>query len=119
MELSTAAQIAAISLGAVYLLWGFFLAVMNLKQASDAGTLPRAALVAGTPYIITGYLLDMALNATLASILFLEPPKEKTLSERFKRWAASRASIRQKIAYYALLIFLHPFDRSGGHRACQ
>lgn len=107
----------AVSLGALYVLWGLFLAVMNLKQARDDGTLPRAALIGGMPLLFLGYLLDFALNVTLASLLFLEPPREKTLSERFQRWSKQPPGRRQRIATHALLIFLHPFDRSGGHRA--
>jgi hypothetical protein len=107
----------AVSLGALYVLWGLFLAVMNLKQARDAATLPRAALIAGIPLLWVGYLLDFVLNVTLASLLFLEPPREMTLSKRFQRWSRQQPGRRQRIAFHALSLFLHPFDRSGGHRA--
>lgn len=119
MDKSAMAIIAAagLSLGALYVLWGLFLAVMNLKQARDDQTLPRAALIGGMPLLFLGYVLDFALNVTLASLLFLEPPREKTLSQRFQRWSRQPPGRRQRIATQALLLFLHPFDRSGGHRA--
>lgn len=109
-------ELTAWSLGAVYALWVFFLAVMNLKQASDRGTLGRAALVLGLPVIVTGYVLDMTINATLATLLFLELPREKTLSERLQRWSRTNGGFRARVAVYTLGLLLDPFDASGGHR---
>jgi len=37
--------------GSMYVLWVFYLAVMNLKRARDAGTLTKPALVLGMPVL--------------------------------------------------------------------
>ncbi len=41
-----------------WMLWVFYLAVMNLKRAKEAGQLSRTALIFGTPVLWVGYVLD-------------------------------------------------------------
>lgn len=112
MELIAA---SSYSLGTIYALWGFFLAVMNLKQASDKGKLNRAALVLGLPIIITGYLLDVVIQFTIGSLLLLDWPRERTLSEHLHRLATSHEGWRGRVARWVLASLLADFDPSGGH----
>lgn len=106
---------AAYSLGALYALWVFFLAVMNLQRASVAGTLPKVCTVLGLPLIIVAYLLDVAVNM-VATVLLLEIPREWTLSERLERLSLGQGW-RARVAVLILAYLLNPFDTTGGHRA--
>lgn len=106
--------IALYSLGASYALWLFFLAVMNLKGARDAGTLGPVAYKLGVPILIVGYALDFVVNVGLCTLLFLEPPRETTVTARLKRHA-DRDNWRGRIARYLAAHLLDPFDPDGRH----
>lgn len=106
---------AAIAILSLYALWVFFLAVMNLKQAKDAGTLPKAARALGLPMLIVGYLLDCFVQLTAAVLIFAELPRELTVSGRVKRLIESGGGWRKRVAEWFRDVLLAPFDRSGGH----
>ena len=105
-----------ITFGALYALWVFFLAVMNLARADAAGTLPRTSLILGIPLLTVAYVLDVAINQTLGNVLFLDWPQEWTLSERLER-LKSGSDWRAKVAIAVLRCILAPFDTTGGHNA--
>lgn len=110
-------QAAGLTLGAVYALWVFFLAVMNLRRADKANTLGDFALYLGFPLILVAFLLDVVINLTLGTVLFLEWPAEWTLSERLHRNILFAVAWRQKMAVTIMRYLLEPFDTTGGHRA--
>jgi len=99
-------------LAAVWALWTFFLAVMALRRARQAGTLTRAALVLGVPVLVAGYALDVLVNLTLASILFADVPREWTVSRRLARY---QGGWRCAAASWIGRNLLDPFDPSGRH----
>ena len=107
---------ALITLGALYALWVFFLAVMNLARADQAGTLPRTSFILGVPLLTVAYVLDVAINQTLGTVLLLDMPREWTLSERLER-LKSGADWRGIAANAVLRCILAPFDPTGGHNA--
>ncbi len=107
-------MIALASIGASYALWLFFLAVMNLKGARDAGTLGPVAYRLGVPVLIVGYALDFAVNVVVMSVVLLEPPRETTVTARLKRHA-SRDTWRGDIARWMAAHLLDAFDPSGRH----
>ena len=109
-----ALYIALILTGNLYLLWIFFLAVMNLKRAKEAGLLSRTALVFGMPVVWVGYMLDFTCNMTLMSMLFLEPPQELLVTDRLKRHHQESAGWRLRIALW-FEPNLDPYDPSGDH----
>lgn len=96
-----------------YALWVFYLAVMNLKRVKDAGNLPKIALVLGTPVLIAGWILDFVLNVTVMTVVLLELPREKTISERLHRHNRTDGW-RKKVAQWFEPL-LDPFDPSGNH----
>src|ERR1700759_4737259 len=62
-----------------YVLWLFYLAVMNLERAQKAGTLSPIATLLGKPILFVGYALDVALNLTFFSLLVADVPREWTI----------------------------------------
>jgi hypothetical protein len=118
-----------ISLPAAYALWIFFLAAMNLMQARDEGTLPTWAHRLGLPIVFVGIVIDVVVQLTLACVVFLEPPRELTVSGRVKRWVEGPKFIgypdgpptkgirwwRYSVALWMRSNLLKPFDRSGWH----
>jgi hypothetical protein len=119
-----------IPLGICYGLWIHFLAVMNLMQARDEGKLPVWANRLGMPILIAGVLIDVFAQFTIACVVFLELPRELTVSGRVKRWVEGPRFIgypdggpptkgirwwRFSVALWMRVNLLKPFDRSGGH----
>lgn len=118
-----------VSASSSYALWIFFLAAMNLMQARDEGTLPTWAHRLGLPIVFVGLVIDITLQLTIACVIFLEPPREFTVSGRVKRWVEGTEGIgypsgpptkgirwwRYSVALWMRVNLLKPFDRSGGH----
>jgi|TARA_R110000782_G_scaffold197495_1_gene286605 cyanate permease len=102
-----------IGLGSTYALWIFYLAVMNLKRAKDAGLLSTTAKFLGYPVLIVGYLLDCFVNFTVMTLLLLEIPQETTVTSRLSRHNQG-AGWRKAIAAWAEPL-LDPYDPSGNH----
>jgi hypothetical protein len=104
---------AAIGFGATYALWVFYLAVMNLKRAKDAGLLSKTAMALGYPVLIFGYLLDCFVNVFVLTLLLLELPRETTVTSRLKRHNKG-TGWRKAVAAWAEPL-LDPYDPSGDH----
>lgn len=103
------------SVGSLYALWLFYLAVMNLVRARNAGTLTKVALVLGYPIFIVGLALDIFLNWTVLTVLFIEWPRETTITARLRRHYKSRATWRSWVAAWFGKHLLDPFDPKGAH----
>jgi len=103
------------TLAIMYALWLLYLLVMGLYRAKLQGRLSRVALVLGFPVYGIGYLLDIFVQVTIASVLFLELPKEGLVTGRLtrhiKRGHGWRKSLSQWICYH----LLDPFDPKGAH----
>ena len=102
-----------IGLGSTYALWIFYLAVMNLKRAKDAGLLTKTAMALGYPVLIVGYLLDCFVNVFVMTPLLLELPQETTVTSRLSRHNKG-TGWRKAVAAWAEPL-LDPYDPSGDH----
>lgn len=99
----------------LYTLWFFYLAVMNLKRAKDAGTMTPVAKFLAYGIVLPGAILDVVVNV-LATIPFWDIPKEWTLSQRLSRYYVEGSdNWRSKAAEYIARNFLNTFDPSGQH----
>ena len=105
--------IAASALG-FYILWVFYLAVMNLKRVKDAGLMTKTAMVFGYPILLAGWLVDFIINAMVLTLILLEWPKEMTVTGRLKRHNATSTGWRKAVAVWFEPL-LDPYDPSGDH----
>lgn len=104
------------AVGLLYVLWLFFLAVMNLKRAKDSGTITKTALYLGIPLVIAGYIVDFACNILVMTVLLLEIPRETTVTARLSRHIHdSPGTWRAKISIWFCSQILDEFDPSGCH----
>lgn len=100
--------------GAFYALWILYLAVMGLKRARDAGLLHKTARALGLPVLIVGYLLDALVNVLVLTFVFLELPRELTVTARLKRHIKFSSGWRLSVARWFVPL-LDPYDPSGRH----
>lgn len=110
----TALYLVLTALGSTYALWIFYIAVMGLKRAKDAGLLSGTAKALGFPVLIVGYLLDCFVNVFVMTVLFLELPQETTVTSRLKRHNKTSSGWRKAVALWAEPL-LDPYDPSGNH----
>lgn len=105
----------AVSLFGFWVLWVLFLAIMNLNEAKNSNTLP--APIRGLAYVTLyiGLLVDFLIQIGPATILWLELPRELTVSARVARLVRSGHGYRHDLAIWFRDNLLKPFDRSGGH----
>lgn len=103
------------SLLGFWLLWVLFLAVMSLDQARADGKLHGFALYAGYTVLVVGLVVDLLVQITVATVLWLEWPRELTVSGRVARLCSIGTGWRQRLAMWFRATLLSPFDRSGGH----
>ncbi len=97
-----------------YLLWIFYLAVMNLKRVRDEGKLAPLAYAFGVPVLKVGLILDVIVNIFVMTVLLLELPKEWLVTTRLKRHNRAGKGWRYHFAQWCEQ-FLDPFDPSGDH----
>lgn len=114
-QLLRLSAVAGAMLLATWLLWVFFLAVMHLQEARDAGRLTTWNTRTGYSVLFVGYLLDFTVNMTFAVLLFLELPHETTVSARIQRLVLYGTGWRQKVAIWIRSALLATFDPSGRH----
>jgi hypothetical protein len=103
-----------VTVGALYALWVLFLASMALIRARQAGTITATASVLGVPVILLTAAVDVAVNWTIGTLLFLDRPQELTLSQRLKR-LCKEGGWRGRLACFVCRTLLDQFDPSGKH----
>lgn len=104
----TGAGVVLCILALCHWLWVAYVAWAALKQRQSEGTLSTLDKLCGYPVIATGFLIDVFLNLTLATVVLLELPrwKEWTVSERsmrhaldaLRRWAADKVRTDMSLA---------------------
>lgn len=99
-----------------WVLWVIYTAMMRLKQVREAGKLTLAMKILGYPVLFFGLVIDFVLNAIPGSIIFLEFPREYTLSERLWRHSQESTGYKQKVAELIRVNLLDAIDPAGVHR---
>ena len=101
-----------------FLMWYLYCVVMALVSARDRspGTLPWPIRALGYPALWVGLVVDLAVNVLICTILFLEFPRELTVSGRLWRISNAESSWRQRMALWLRVNLLDPIDPSGVHK---
>lgn len=94
--------------------YALYLAVMSLYRAYKAGTMPLASKVLGYQLLMIGLVLDVVMNLTLFSLVFVEVPREWLVTDRLKRHI-KQSGYRGWLARFICHSLLSPFDPSGNH----
>ena len=108
-------SIVGISFFVMFFTWAAYLSVMNLMENQKKLTL--AAKCFAYPLALLGVLMDVMLNLTVGTVLFLELPHEFMFTARLQRQIETGKIWRAKIAHWLCANLLDPFDSRGYH--CQ
>lgn len=97
-------------IGSLYLLWLGYVFTMHVKAQWDV--MHWSAKVLGAPPAVLAYLLDLLVNLIPATMLFMDLPREATLTKRLHRYQQGRHRYtwRHKIAAFVCQRLLNPFD---------
>lgn len=108
-----------ILLYAALYLWAFwfvYILVMGLYRAQLQGRLKGVVFVLALPAVITGYLMDIVCNATIASVLFLDPPRQWMVTHRLQGYMRHQPNQwRGRLATWVCHNLLDYFDPTGKH----
>lgn len=105
-----------IILGLLYAMWIFYVAVMHLDKIHSEQGLNLPSKILGYPLLVVAFTLDVLLNWIVFTVLFLELPKELTISHRLKR--INRRDTKGYRKWLIVHIFeplLDGFDKRGNH----
>lgn len=100
----------------LWMFWGFYVLVMGIYRAHLDNRLTKVTLCLGLPFVVVGYVIDVSVNLTVASIIFLEPPQELLVTSRFQRYVTRTPNTwRGRAATWVCENLLDVFDPTGNH----
>ena len=101
---------------APWLLWALYVMVMGVYRAHLDKRLGPVTKVLALPWVALGFAVDVVVNLTFASILFLEPPRELLVTKRLQRHQrAATSDWRSRLAAWICDHLLDVFDPTGHH----
>lgn len=109
-------RLLAYALLSIWGLWIMYVCVMRLQMLRDAGQLTTGIKIFGYPTLLIGLLLDTVVNVVVCTVLFMEPPKEWTVSARLWRHSEDGTGWRRRLAFILRTQLLDSVDPSGIHR---
>lgn len=98
----------ALAIISFVILWLIFINVMTWKKHKEK--IPK--LIHYPLYVIAaiGYVIDILFNWVYGTIIFLELPRQLTLSERLREALIKDDSWRFKLAYFFCTKLIEPWD---------
>lgn len=106
---------SAILLGYLWLCWGLYVLVVGLYRSYLSKKLTRTTIFLSIPFVATGFIIDVISNFTIATLIFLEWPKEFLVTDRLVRHIKSKKGWRCSLAQWICQHLLDPVDPSGSH----
>jgi len=103
------------TIGFLWAFWGMYVLVMGIYRAHLSHRLKGLVLVLSLPFVVIGFLMDVFANMTIASLVFLELPRELLVTSRLQRYVAQERGWRCNVANWICNHLLDVFDPSGNH----
>lgn len=94
--------------------WALYVLVMGLYRAHLNHKLSKFIYFLAAPFLLLGLIVDFLANITLASIVFLDIPREWLVTARLKKYVP-KDNWRGKLARYICDNLLDIFDPTGNH----
>lgn len=100
----------------LWFFWALYVMVMGLYRAHLNKKLSRVTYVLGAPWLIIGLVVDFVANIILATIIFLDLPREFLVTARLQRYSnSSEDDWRKHFSVWICEHLLDVFDPSGDH----
>jgi hypothetical protein len=110
-------MILAYAFAYLYAFWMAYIAVMGIYRAHLDKRLDGVVKWACGPMIVVGIAMDVVANIILASVIFLEWPRELLVTTRLTRHMAYSTDWRYDVAATVCTNLLDVFDPTGKHCA--
>lgn len=94
--------------------WAIYVLVMAIYRLHLAKKLTTAGYVLAAPFAAIGFALDVMGNFTLCLLLFMDWPREWTITGRLKRYLRGQKGWRYDVACWICTNALDPFDAQDG-----
>jgi hypothetical protein len=104
----------AMLLALPHTLWVCYVFITAVDRVRAAGGLSRTARVMAAPVLGLGIVLDALTNLTVATVLFLQLPREAFVTQRLKKLVKT-TGWRSRLAGWIGGNLLNAFDRTGSH----
>jgi len=98
---------------AIPILWVLYLAVMGFSRVKQEGALSRPALIMGYPVFAIGYLWDFLTNVFVVTFIFLDLPRQFTVSQRIQQYVDGANGWRKTLATWFAVNLLNPLSPGG------
>lgn len=95
--------------------WGLYVLTMGLYRAHLQGRLDGMARILALPFVVVALVVDTLANLSIASLVFLDPPRELLVTDRLLRYMRKDDGWRRDVAMWICDNLLDPFDPSGNH----
>jgi hypothetical protein len=117
LDLQTITLMTLVYLAAyIYIFWLVYIVVMGIYRAHLNGKLNGAVIkTLSFPIVVTGFVMDVLANIFIATIVFLEPPREWLVTDRLIRYNKYDIGWRNKLAEWICKNLLDVFDPTGYH----
>lgn len=99
----------------LYAFWFVYIGVMGIYRAHLDGRLVGVTKWLCVPAVVLGVLMDVAANIVLASLIFVELPKEWLVTQRLTRYLNGEYGWRTRVAATVCVNLLDIFDPTGKH----
>ena len=107
--MTTALVILLGSFGSLFLLWLLWIVVSGLSRAQAEGRLSPHVIKVGTAVAYCALVWDVLCNVLICTWLFLDMPREATLSQRLRRLVLT-TGWRQRLALWFAVDLINPFS---------
>jgi hypothetical protein len=101
----------------LYVFWVLYLAIMGVYRAYLNNALTPVAKAMCLPLIVTGVLVDVIANVTIATVVFMQLPTQWLVTQRLSFYLKFSADWRHDTAKFVCENLLDVFDPTGKH--CQ
>ena len=102
-------------LGYLYAFWFVYIGVMGIYRAHLDGRLSGVVKALCWPAVIVGLVMDIAANIFIATLVFVELPRELLVTTRLTRHMKKASGWRYKFAEQVCTHLLDVFDPTGKH----
>lgn len=100
----------------LWALWILYVSMMNIDRAMELGELPWQAKLMVYPTKFIFDMVELVANTIVCTLIFLDLPKEFTVSDRLRRYYEDQNQARWRMVLVNFVKpMLDPFDHKGPH----